>query len=322
MMRTIGKRLADHYFLLRIPNLALIMLAQFLLWFCIGGNLYTGTSLPRPFGLADLIMLTLATILVAAGGYVINDLYDVDIDALNGKKRNRVGVAFSEKQVWTLYIILNLSATVLGFILGYRVEAFQLGFIFPVVAGLLWFYSTRYKGMLFWGNIIIALLSALVILLVWLFEYMKLRSDALVYIDVFKGIPFVGHFIWGYALFAFLTTLLREWIKDVQDMRGDERYGSRTLPVVTGMGNMKVVLIILTFLIMGLIAWVQYVLWQHGFIYTAIYVLLAVQLLFVYLLVRLFRAGEPGEMSLPSVIVKMIYFAGILSMELIYIDLS
>jgi len=321
MAHFIGKKIQAWAGIIRLPNLLILILIQLLVWLCVIRSIYgfygTGLQL-QPWIFA---LLVISTVFIAAGGYMINDLQDTDIDRINGKLRNKVGEILNPSAVWIIYLLLNAMATIMGFIISIKAGSFQMGLIFPAISGLLWFYSTRYKTMLFWGNLIIAILGALVILIVWLFEFMVLRNSPDLYLEVYKGLERINALVWSIALFAFLMTLLREWIKDVQDMIGDERYGSRSLPVVLGMKGMKPLLILTGIIIIVLLALAQIKLWQWGLRYTMIYLLITVQPLMVYLLVILGKAEKPENMRSASNLAKIIMLAGILSMELICLDL-
>lgn len=321
MKHSTGKMILAWLRLIRIHNLLMIILIQVLTWYCILGSFFDLYGVSLQLHVWQLSILVAATVMIAAGGYIINDIQDVDIDRINKKNNNVIGDKVNPDTAWAVYIIINVAATTLGFWLSYSIASFQTGFIFPVIIGLLWFYSTRYKKMLFWGNLIIASLSALTILIVWLFEYMAMRNSPATYLIIFKGIGKINIFIWGYSLFAFLTTLLREWIKDNQDIRGDERYGSRSLPVMIGIKKMKPILITSNLMIMALLAYAQVRLSEWGMQYTALYLLIAVQTLLLYSLYLLIKYKKPDEMVLLSNVAKIIMIAGILSMELICIDL-
>ncbi len=321
MMHSAGKRIKAYFLVFRVPNLIIIILTQFLVRYCIINSIFQFQGVGVQLDLSDFILLVLATILIAAGGYIINDYYDIDIDEFNKKKTNMIGREISIKTSWILYFSINTLAVILGFILASNISSFQLGFIFPIIAGLLWFYSTRYKGMLFWGNLIVALLAALVLLIVWLFEFMALRNNPEVFLDVMKVMGKVNIFVWSYALFAFLTTLLREWIKDVEDMKGDERFGCQTLPIVFGIKKMKVFLVSFIILLIVLLGYGQIYLIRSGYIFTFVYLIVAVQLLFIYLLYLVIKLKQHEDMEFAGLMAKIIIVAGVLSMELLYLEI-
>ena len=145
--------------LIRLPNLLIIILTQFLLRYCLlAPFLYNGdTEVMTP--LADFIVLCLATILLTAGGYVINDYFDVRIDEVNKPSHLVVGKVISGRTAIKWHILLTGLGSLLGFYISYRIHLLSFGFVFPVIGFLLWFYSAKYKRMLFWGNFIVSLLT-------------------------------------------------------------------------------------------------------------------------------------------------------------------
>ncbi len=318
-MHTIGKKIKAYLSLFRIVNILIIILTQILVRYCIIENFYSYHGINPQLSINNFLLLLIATILIAAAGYIINDIYDIDIDRIN-KRNNVVKNTVPISVAWILYYVLNIAAVIMGFILASKLGAYQLGFIFPVIAGLLYFYTTRYKGMLFWGNFIIAFLSAFVLLVVWLFEYMSIRNNPDAYVAVFKIIPVINIYIWGYALFAFLSTILREWAKDIQDIPGDKRYGCQTLPIAIGIDRTKTLMIIINILIIVLLAFFQYYLFSREYYFTFIYILIVVQILLLYSLLKIIRMKSEKDYDLIGRLAKLIMLAGVLSMELLYID--
>jgi len=195
-----------------------------------------------------LWILLLAIVLTAAAGYVINDYFDVKIDRINRPDRLIVTNTVSKEQAIFLYRILAAIGVLLGLLVAWLVRSWQIAMIFLIVPGLLWFYSSSYKRQFLLGNLIIAFASALPPILVaqtnaaWLYRH---YPDVMPYLTISRDL-----FLWtgGFALFAFLTTWIREIIKDLQDQTGDRELECHTLPIVWGELATK---IILTFMIAG-----------------------------------------------------------------------
>jgi 4-hydroxybenzoate polyprenyltransferase len=307
--------------LLRIPNLGIIILTQTLAWFCIIRPFYHLTGTDLQLGFLDFVLLVLSTVLIAAGGYVVNDIFDIDVDEYN-KRNNIIGRKLSIPSAWRLYAILNTIAVILGFYLSLRAGSFQLGFIFVITAGLLYLYSSRYQHKLLWGNLVVSLSSALVVLVVWLFEFMYLRENPDDFISVLPVISMISKFIWSYALFAFLVSMIREIIKDAQDLEGDRRFGSYNLAMATGIPATKYIIAAGIVISMILLAFAQYYLLLNGFRYAFWFLILTVQLMFLYLIINIFRTRAPDDFAASSQLVKYIMLAGVLSMQLIYLDIT
>ncbi len=307
--------------LFRVTNLLIIILTQVLAWHFIIRPLYELFGLNVQLPWLDFTFLVIATVFIAAGGYIVNDIYDIDVDDYN-KRRNIIGKQLSINSAWIVYFILNLIAFILGFYLALQAGSFQLGFVFVVIAGMLYLYSSRYQNKLLWGNIIVSLTSAMVILIVWLFEFMYLRNNPDAFIDSLTVMPIISAVIWPYALFAFLASLVREFIKDTQDIEGDTRFGSYTLAIAVGVPAMKIIISAGIAILMILLAVGQYYLLKHGFRYAFWYLILTVQFMFAYLLFTIIKAKSPKGFSTPSQLAKLIMLAGVLSMQLMYLDIS
>ncbi len=307
--------------LIRLPNILIIVLIQLLLRYCIIiPMMYPGhpDSVTMP---ADFLILVVVTVLVAIGGYVINDYFDVKIDSINRPEKQVVNKLISPKGAIKLHIILNVVAILLGFYLSYCVRAISFGFIFPFLSGLLWIYSAKYKRMFLWGNFIVSSLSAFVILIVWLFEFFWLRLNTASFVDAIPVIPRVYYIFLGYALFAFLVSMVREIIKDMEDAKGDLACGCKTLPVVIGLAKTRFIvagIIIATILLLG---YAQLILYRLNLMMVFWYFMVTVQTGAIYLLIKLFHARDKQDFHILSNLSKLIMVAGILSLEIIFLTI-
>jgi len=267
----------------------------------------------------DFSLMVLVTVLIAVGGYVINDYFDVKIDQINRPDKLAVNRIISPRGAIKLHMILNAIAVLIGFYLAYRVRAFSLAIIFPFLSGLLWLYSAKYKRVLVWGNIIVSVLSAFVILIVWLFEFFWIRMDSGLFATVISDLGWVTRVFLAYALFAFLVSLFREIIKDMEDCKGDEPNDCRTIPVVAGMKFSSFIVASLVFVTMVLLAYGQFLLFRSGLKLLFWYFLIAVQFPALSLLINIFKAKEKTDFHYLSLLSKLIMVAGILSLEIILI---
>jgi len=302
--------------LIRLPNLLIIILTQGLLRVCVLQNLHRDDL----EGLSDFygfVLLVLATVLIAIAGYVINDYYDVRIDEINKPGKQVVASFISYRGAIKVHLLLNGIAILIGIFLAIRIKVPGFGLIFPFIAGLLWLYSAKYKRMVFWGNFIVALLSSIVILIVWLFFYYSLRLNPTHFELVLPYLAWTSRIFMAYALFAFLVSLFREIIKDMEDQEGDKSYGCRTLPLVIGIKISRFIvlfIVVLTILILGYLQFFLYSLDQYLILW---YLLVAVQLPMVILVLKLFFATEKKDFHFMSTLSKVIMLSGILSMLLL-----
>ncbi len=306
--------------LIRLPNLLIIVLTQFLLRHCLFAPfLYSGDTEVMST-LIDFSLLCLATILITSGGYVINDYFDVRIDEINKPSHLVVGKVISGRTAIKWHILLTSLGSMIGFYLAYRVRLLSFGLIFPFVGLLLWFYSAKYKRMLFWGNLIVALLSAMVVLIVYVFEFFWLRLHPDIFADLIPDLFWVGRLFLAYTLFAFLVTFYREVIKDMEDVKGDARVGCRTIPIVFGMNASRWVVSGLTGLTIILSGYGLLVLYHLSLMTVFWYLLVTTLVPMFYLVYRAFRSNTPEEYHIMSNICKVIMVAGVLSMQLIAIS--
>jgi 4-hydroxybenzoate polyprenyltransferase len=172
----------------------------------------------------------------------------------------------------------------------------------------------------FWGNFIVSALSAFVILIVWLFEFFLMRIDGLRFARSMDSIPWINRLVLAYALFAFLLTLVREIIKDMEDAGGDRASGSRTLPIAVGLHNTRRITASIIGATMLLLGYALTILYQLGLYMVFWYMIITTLAGSAYLLAELFRAREKKDYHYLSSLCKLIMVAGILSMEVIYIS--
>jgi 4-hydroxybenzoate polyprenyltransferase len=275
----------------------------------------------RPvFGSVDFLLLVISTVLIAAGGYVINDYFDVEVDRVNSPGKTVIGQSISMKSAYLYYWILTVSGVIIGFYISYQVKYFMLGFIFAAIAMMLWFYSTQYKKTIFWGNFVISLLSAMVVMIVWLFEFFALRANPVNYAEAMKQLGLISMVVTAYAVFAFLVTMIREIVKDVEDMEGDRSAGFKTMAVVSGTKASERFALFITILTILILAGCQYWLLGMKLMLVFWYLLIVVQTLLVYLTFSTLKAKTKEDFHFLSNALKIIMVAGILSMQLFYIS--
>ena len=201
-----------------------------------------------------LVLLILATVLIAAGGYVINDYFDVKIDRINRPEDLIVTRSVCKPEAMRLSVWLSASGAFCGVLMAVLLRSFTIGTVFVLIPGLLWFYSSSYKRLFLIGNITIALLAALTPMLVAManMAQLRLRYEALLPYTTLEHDLYA--WLGGFALFAFLLTWVREIVKDMQDQMGDREFECHSMPVVWGELWTKIfvtVLIVLTIAVIG-----------------------------------------------------------------------
>ena len=206
-----------------------------------------------------LLLVGAAIVLIAAGGYVINDYFDVKIDRINRPDEVIVTRSVSKPAAMRLSVGLSAAGLICGIVVAVLLRSMTLGIIFVLVPGLLWFYSSSYKRLFMVGNLTIALLAGLTPMIVAMTNVAQLQ---LLYEAI---LPYTSleHdlYAWlgGFALFAFLLTWIREIVKDLQDQMGDRELECHSMPVVWGEKWTKV---FVTLLIVSALALIGH-LWWH-----------------------------------------------------------
>ncbi len=302
--------------LIRAKNLLIIAFTQYLMRYAIIFPMLKARGYESQFSDLNFFLLVISTMILAAAGYVINDYFDTKTDLLNRPKTVVVGKHIKRRSVMTAHIILNIIGIVIGFYISWQIHLWKLVYIYILVTGLLWFYSASYQKMFLVGNVIVALLTALVPLMTVLYEIPPLNAK---YFDVLLRLDdnFYKMFFWvaGFSAFAFITTLNREIIKDVEDFEGDNAYGSRSLPVVWGINNSKIVTVTLSFItiISILFTYFNYIHIPQAIDYVSIvYIIVFLIIPTFFLAFKIIKAQNSKDWEVVGNISKLIMLFGIL----------
>ena len=252
------------------------------------------------------IVLALATMLVAASGNVINDIFDQDIDLHNKPDRMIVGKSISEERAWNLYYALGSAGLGSGMFLCWQLGNVSNSLIFMLAAGGLYFYSHSYKRQLLIGNVVVALLAGLV-------PFLPLYIEMMCNPYGWMNLPWTGYLM-AFAVFSFLTTFIRELVKDMEDIKGDTLLRCSTIPIVLGMNGAKAIASLLLVLLIGIIAWLQMAWLRDNQFLLFGYFFGAVQTPALIGLVQIIRGKKSQDFHRVSTILKLLMLGGILSM--------
>jgi 4-hydroxybenzoate polyprenyltransferase len=270
--------------LTRFWNLAIIALAQyFTAYFLFNQRQAVFTDI-------WLFLLSGSTILIAAAGYIINDYYDIKIDLINKPDRVVIGKTITRRYAILFHTVISFLGVAAGLLINWKVGALNF-----VCAFLLWLYSNNLKRLPLIGNVVVAFLTGLsIFMLVFLYN---------------QYLPFVV----VYSLFAFFMTLIREVVKDMEDMKGDTTFGCKTLPIVWGIRKTKSFVYAIIAIFSILVLWLDYQELKISWIYF-------IPLLFLpmsVLVFRLIKADTKKEFYQLSQLCKIIMLLGIISMVFI-----
>jgi len=237
-----------------------------------------------------LFLLSVSTMAIAAAGYIINDYYDVKIDYINKPDRVVIGKSITRRFAILFHVLLSLCGIAIGAYLSWRITALNVVSVF-----LLWLYSNSLKRLPFIGNFVVALLT----------------GAAVYSVDILyrTGNPLIIVF----AVFAIYMTLVREIIKDIEDLKGDNTFGCKTLPIVWGIRRTKLFLYILLVVFGVTVVVVNFQYRALPFRYQLIF-LFAPLLILIW---RLIRADTRMDFMKLSTLCKVIMLMGIVSMAFV-----
>ena len=298
--------------LIRYQNLLMLAFMQLVFRYLFLKQSYVDLALTD----FNYILLIFATVCIAAGGYVINNIMDQDTDEIAKPQNRVVGVSISETVAYNWYIGLTIVGVGIGFYLSNVIYKPTFASMFILVATLLYMYATSFKQIPILGNVVVALMLSTSIIIIGLF-------DILPAIDVDNRFRMKEAFdiLMHYAIFAFIINLIREIVKDLEDMDGDYQSGINTLPIAIGVQKTKIIVGVLTVISIGILAYyVNSNLFELDYVVYYAMVLIVGPL--IYFGVKLMNAANKKEFHHLSLVLKIILFFGILSVAVIVFNLK
>jgi len=242
----------------------------------------------------NLFFIVLASALVIASGYIINNFYDAEKDLINKPKKSMLDRLVNQRFKLTTYFILNFLAVFAASYVSFSAVFFFSAYIFGI-----WFYSHKLKKVPFLGNFVSATLAIAPFFVVF------------VYYKNFESVIFV------HAMFLFVLILAREMIKDLENIKGDIAQNYKTIPIIYGAQTSKICIALLIFasLIPSLLLITKFDVGLMNYYFVACMILL---ILFLYLLYRSYK--KKHYVWLHNIL-KFIIISGVLSILFIDIDL-
>ncbi len=308
--------------LVRYKNLIMMAVMLFMIKFCVVDPIIRVFNLTPTFTYLDFAVLTVGQLLVAAGGYIVNDYFDMKADKVNRPDSRIVGQEVSRGTATTYHLWMSVAGCILGLLVSMRIGFWQLGLLFPFEVGMLWFYSSAYKGMFLVGNLVVAFLVATLPFLPSLYEYRGLIAvdDPSIAAGVFDPAVLIYWSV-GYAAFAFLMTLIREIIKDMEDIEGDIEQGCSTMPIVIGQTATKIVVAVLIAVTMVGLYFAYSNFLGHD-LKSGIYLGVAVALPMVFLLVKVLMIKVKSDCHFCSTVAKVIMALGMLYLLIVWYNFT
>lgn len=298
--------------MIRLPNLIFIALTQVLFYECIIRPVLDPLQLTPEIGRVSLVFLVFASLFIAAAGYIINDYFDINIDQVNKPEKNVVDSVVSRRWAMLWHFVISGIGVLLSIYVYIRsslwyIPLANLGCVF-----LLFVYSLTLKKKLLIGNIVISFLTAWVLVILFLSE-IKIYHRQVLTGDIIASQKIVRLGLL-YSSFAFIITLIREAIKDMEDLAGDMKYGCRTMPIVWGINAAKIYVAVWLVVLLAMVIIAQVYVSQFRWWWPSMYSTLFIILPLGFLLIKLFSASSPKQFHTLSTVTKLVMLSGILSM--------
>ena len=297
--------------LIRWKNLLMIASIQILFKYIYFPTFAVATSLSN----INFFFLILATITIAAAGYIINDIYDLEADIINKPKKVFLVENINIKLAHTYYHILNIIGLISGFYLAYTIDRISFVAIFIITALLLKVYNTDLKKLPLIGNIIISLLVSLSILIVGIFDIIPSIT-----LENVEDQYYAFEVLKDYAIFAFMFMLIREIVKDIEDVKGDKILNMKTLPIILGINKSKYIVFFLSFFPLILVTYYTF----KNFIevpFILAYMLIVVLLPLLHFMTKILYATTKEDYTYAGRLLKIIMLLGMLSIILVSITI-
>ncbi len=287
--------------LIRAKNLLMMLIIFALIKFSFLEKLPFGTAL----NIKNYLLFIFSIIFIMAGGYVLNDLYDIETDKINKRSSLILGEKISVKEAKILYGILSFLGLLLGFLLCLHIKK-PLNiflFLFPFILLIIYSKILKYKFLV--GNLTVGLLLFASIYYFNIFELYTIDNPSFL-IEKMQA----QNKIIAIGIFAFLLTLLREIAKDAEDIPGDVISKSSSLPIQLGLKKTNRILVFLASI--TLIS-VSYFIWQMPSYVLKAYLLLGVIFPLLYFTISIHKNKKPADYTRSTKQLKLIMFIGILS---------
>jgi 4-hydroxybenzoate polyprenyltransferase len=250
-------------------------------------------------------------VLIAAAGYIINDIEDLKADLVNKPDKVVISKIITTEKAKRYYLILNTFGIVCGLGLCLNIQKPSYSFFFIGTSLLLYYYSKKLKSKALIGNISISLLTAVSILLLALFDI----DQALQNYDH----QFVLVVLVLLSCFAFILNLIREIVKDIEDVNGDYMLNMRTLPIIFGRNRIKKLGAILCVIPISLLLFII-INYSLQFKHTAFYLFLSSLIPMIYVALKLISAASIKDFRKLSAILKIIMFLGLNALIILSIN--
>jgi 4-hydroxybenzoate polyprenyltransferase len=290
--------------MLRVPNLLIIALTFLLLRYFIFIPVLSAFSIAPGMGSLHYMLMITSTILIAAAGYISNDYFDIVADKVNKPDKQYIGLQITAGTALATSVLFSFFAIVLSIWLSLLIKSWLPGILLLTALAVAWWYALQLKKSLMWGNIAVSSMSAGTIAMTWIIENRCLQATDEPFILI-TGI------ITAISIFAFLLSLLREIVKDIEDIEGDQLINCKSLPIVKGIPFTKMILLTFTVIIFILLILAQIYLAHFSRMIAVVWLLICVEIPLIYFIKSLTSAKKKTDYHQLSTMLKLIMLGGI-----------
>ena len=299
--------------LIRIKNLLITVCTMFAIRYWIIIPLLGGSAMP----ILDFWLMIAATVLLGAAGYVINDYFDQKIDKINRPDKVIIGTIIHRRTAILLHWIFNSLGLLIGLFLTFRLKMWWILIVYFFVTVIFWVYSTWLKKQVSLSTVSVSFLAFLVPFQVLLFEIawgLRIHEIQLFWLLNEQVYKYLGAIILTFSIFAFLTNFIREIVKDLEDIRGDARYGCKTLPVTMGPVSAKLLIFVLTAILLSgiVIIYYRYLYPIDSSMFMGLYLLILIVIPLILFVIKTYLSNETKKYREPANLLKIVMLSGVL----------
>ena len=300
--------------LIRYQNLLMLALMQVIFRY----GFLNYQNIPLALNDWQYFLLVFATIMIAAGGYVINNIMDQGTDNDNKPNQVVVGKSISETNAYNVYFACTVVGVGAGFYLSNVIEKPGFAAIYIIISATLYLYATSLKQMLLIGNFVVAFLLAFSVLIIGIFDLLPAINpeNRVIMADLFS-------ILLDYALFAFVINFIREIVKDLEDVNGDYNQGMNTLPIALGISRTSKLVFVLSLIpLVMVIFYIKNYFFDYNLYVATFYALVSIVAPLIYFSIKITDAKKSNHFHHLSTVLKLIILFGLFSIAIVTYNIS
>lgn len=298
---------------IRFPNLVIVALTQCLIYFRLLLPVFEAHGIQPVLPLVEFLLFVLVSLMVTAGGYIINDVFDYEADLINKPEKVILYKKISIRAATWLYFGISSIGFFLAVYLALYVGKPGLTILYPIAVGGLYLYSLWLKKIPLAGNLLIAIFAIVVAWIVPYSEYASMQQLAVIAPEQKSGLDVI---LWAYYLFAFYTTMLREVVKDIEDVEGDALLKGKTMPLLLGVKLAKHITLVFALALFFMVAFGAYFAVKYLDSDESVYVAMSIMIPLIASIYYLYRSQEKNDFHRVSQLLKILMLIGVLALFL------